>query len=336
MIPYNLFRAVLTPFLLLIVLSTSNSAAAQQNVDWELLDSAGDEPLERHENAYVKSGDRFYLIGGRGERAVQIYDPKNDNWETGATPPLQMHHFQAVSWEDKIYVVGAFTGDFPDEDPISHIYIYDPAADEWSEGPEIPEERRRGAAGAVAYEDHIYVVGGIQNGHLDGHVNWLDRFDPKDESWEQLSDAPRKRDHFQAGVVDGKLYAIGGRRSSHATGDSFELTIPEVDEYDIASDAWTELPPSADLPTERAGSTTVVADDNLIVIGGESGSQEAAHAETELFDPKKGAWTNLPSLNVGRHGTQAIVHDGYLYISAGSKVRGADEINSQERLKLGK
>lgn len=330
---------ICTGSVLLLTLLCTNLTDAQHTGEssqsaWEMLSSSGDEPMERHENAYVKSGGRFYLIGGRGDRPVQIYDPETDSWTTGATPPIEMHHFQAVSLNNKIYVIGALTGGFPDEDPIANVYVYNPEQDKWTKGPEIPDERRRGAAGAVVHNDLIYIVGGIQNGHLDGHVAWLDRFDPEGESWETLPDAPHVRDHFQAGIVDGKLYAAGGRRSSHATGESFELTIPEVDVFDLETESWTTLPSSADLPTERAGSTTITVDEKLIVIGGESGSQEEAHTEAEAYDPQKGEWSSMPSLTVGRHGTQAVVHDEAIYIAAGSKMRGADEINSQERLRV--
>src|SRR5699024_9166438 len=161
-----------------------------------------------------------------------------------------------------------------------------------------------------------------------------DVFDPKSGEWKTLPNAPRYRDHFQAAVIDGKLYAVGGRRTSQATGQSFELTIPEVGVYNFATGQWNPLPPSSDLPTERAGCSKVTAGGKLIVLGGESGSQQKAHAEVELYDPVTGEWTSLPPMNTGRHGTQAIVYEGRIYIAAGSKTRGATEINSQELLQL--
>lgn len=327
--------ALLLPLLLVVTApAASAQEAAERPGQWTLLDPSGAAPMQRHENAYVKVGDRFYLIGGRGERPVQIYDPATGAWTTGATPPLSMHHFQAVAYGGKVYVLGAFTGGYPDETPIPHVYIYDPATDAWTQGPAIPEDRRRGAAGAVAHEGLIYLVGGIRNGHIDGHVRWLDAFDPETGAWTVLADAPRVRDHFQGAIIDGTLYAAGGRRTSQATGAVFELTIPEVDAYDLATDTWTALPPSADLPTERAGTTTVAVGGHLLVLGGESGSQRPAHAEVEAFDPAAGTWQPLAPMRTGRHGTQAVVHEGHIYVAAGSRTRGATEINTQERFTL--
>jgi N-acetylneuraminic acid mutarotase len=131
-------------------------------------------------------------------------------------------------------------------------------------------------------------------------------------------------------MVDDKLYAIGGRRSSAATGQTFELTVPEVDVYDFETARWSTLPATSNLPTPRAGTTSVVLGGEILVIGGESGAQQPAHSEVEAFDPETGRWRPLAPLNTGRHATQAVLYDGKIYIAAGSRTRGATEINSQE------
>lgn len=243
---------------------------------------------------------------------------------------MELHHFQAVEYDGRIYVVGAMTGRYPTEPPVPNVTIYDPATDQWIVGPEIPADRRRGGAGAVVHDGVIYIVAGIQNGHYDGHVAWLDAFDPRTNTWRRLPDAPRPRDHFHAAVIDGRIYAAGGRRSSAATGQVFELTVPEVDVYDIATGQWSTLPPSANIPTPRAGTTAAVVNGRLLVIGGESAAQLEAHSEVEAYDPRTGTWTSLAPLLTGRHATQAAEYQGRLYIAAGSRTRGATEIDSHE------
>ncbi len=325
----------LIPFLTLVAsacASATGGSAVDQAIapgSWELLPAA-DLPTMRHEAGYVRVGSRFYLLGGRGTRAVEMFDPSAGRWTAGSPPPRELHHFQGVEYGGRIFLVGAMTGRYPTEPPVPTVMIYDPATDRWSEGPEVPADRRRGGAGVVVHEGLIYVIAGIQNGHTDGHVAWVDAFDPQTGTWRRLADAPRARDHFQAAVIDGKIYVAGGRRSSAATGQVFELTVPEVDVYDIAADHWTSLPAASNIPTPRAGTAAAVLDGRLLVIGGESGSLEEAHDDVEMFDPATGRWTALAPLQVGRHGTQAVVHEGRIYIAAGSRTRGATEINSHE------
>ncbi len=227
--------------------------------------------------------------------------------------------------------MGGLTGNWPSETPLSHIYIYDPLIDKWLTGPEIPPHRQRGAAGVAVYNDKIYLVCGIVNGHTSGWVPWLDEFDPATNSWKELPDAPRARDHFQAAVVDDKLVATGGRKSGYE-GQGFQATIASTDVYDFSAGSWSTLPsPDGDIPTQRAGTATITTDSEAIVIGGESGSQTVAHNEVEALNPATGTWRSLPALQTGRHGTQAILSEGRLYIEAGSGNRGGGpELSSLE------
>ena len=84
----------------------------------------------------------------------------------------------ALGYDGKLYILGAFTGGFPEEQPLSHVLVYDPASDRWSQGAEVPAHRRRGSAGVVSHEGRIYLVGGNTRGHMSGYVPWLDAFDP--------------------------------------------------------------------------------------------------------------------------------------------------------------
>ena len=291
-------------------------------------------PTARSECAYVEAGGLFYLIGGRGNKPLEIYDPVLGIWTNGAAPPIEMHHFQAVSYNGIIYILGGFTGPYPGETPLSNVYIYDPGNDSWSTGPVIPDSRRRGSAGVGVYNGKIYMVCGIQNGHIDGWVPWLDEFNPVTETWTSLPDAPHARDHFQVGVIGNKLYAVGGRRTGELS--LFSPTVPEVDVYDFQSGNWTTYPSTSNIPTERAGCTTVVINGQVVVIGGESQGQNASHNETESLNPLTKKWTSHNPLNSGRHGMQALIYNSKIYIAAGSGNRGGGpELNTQEYLSFG-
>lgn len=278
-------------------------------------------PEARHEHAFVALNGKLYLLGGRNALKVEVYDPADKRWQSAAPAPIELHHFQAVVYGGEVYVAGAFTGAYPREKPVPLVYIYNPSQNTWREGPSIPQNRRRGAAGVAVYNEKIYVVGGITDGHYDGHVAWLDEFDPKSGQWRSLPDAPHLRDHFHAAVVGNLLIAAGGRNTSAKTGQVFDLTRPEVDVFDFAANAWRTLPAAQNIPTQRAGCTAVVLDGKVLIIGGES-AQKEAHNQTEAFDPASGTWQTLAPMLTGRHGMQAAVFDDKVYVASGSGGQG--------------
>ncbi|WP_445438740.1 Kelch repeat-containing protein [Dyadobacter arcticus] len=290
-------------------------------------------PGKRHENAMATANGKLYLLGGRGIKPVDEYDFKKDSWTSLSKTPLEMSHFQAVTYKNEIYVLGAFTGSYPHEIPIPDIYIFNPIKNEWRKGAAIPENRRRGAGGAFVLNDKIYLVCGIQDGHWDGQVTWLDEFDPASGNWKTLTDAPRPRDHVQVAVLNNKLYLAGGRLSTARINQVLNTVIKEVDVYDFKTGKWSTLEPANNLPTLRAGNTTVVFDNKLLIIGGESDSHVEAHNEVDAFNPRTQKWEKLPSLHQGRHGTQAVSLNKKVYIAAGSANRGGGpELDDMEIL----
>lgn len=320
------------------VMATSNGPADPFTATWDRMGawqeppssvggwtavSASNEPTARHENGFVQLNGKLYLLGGRGNKPVDIYDPATNQWSQGAAPPLELHHFQAFAYEGQIAVVGGYTGFCCDQEfGLSHLYFYDPSTDSWTQGAEIPAARRRGSGGTVLHDGKFYWVGGLEGGHGEPATSyaWFDEFDPATGQWTVLPDAPRPRDHFQAAVVENKLYLIGGRDGSDPS--LFNATIAEVDVYDFATGQWATLPPSAHLPTPRAGTTTAVLGSEIIVIGGERPAQAAAHAQAEAFDTRSQTWRTLAPLQQGRHGTQVAVCNEGLYVVAGSANRG--------------
>jgi len=310
--------------------TTTPQAASEPQ--WSVVTATG-KFSGRDECSFIECGGLFYLIGGRGLSPVDIFDPKTNAWKQGSRPPMEIHHFQPVVWQNRIYVPCAMTGGFPKETPVDHILIYDPAKNEWSNGGEIPPEFRRGSTGAAVYQDQLYLVCGIINGHLDGWVSWLSRYDLKTGKWSALPEAPHARDHFGVAEIGGKIYAVGGRRSKGS--QPLALTVPEVDVYDIQKGTWETLPPSSSLPTQRAGGSTVAVGNKLIVLGGESVRQRESHAEVEVLDTATGTWRKLPPNIQGRHGTGTICFENKLYTCAGvSQCGGGPMVRTLECLPL--
>lgn len=298
--------------------SDSPATETVSQASWSEITTTG-EPSARHEAAFIAVGDKAYLLGGRGILPVDIFDPATDSWTAGAESPVEIHHFQPLVYNNEIYLMGAMTGGYPGETPLPEIHIYSPEKDEWRTGATIPEDRRRGGAGAVLHNGLIYMVCGIVDGHRGGHVAWLDTYNPKTNEWAQLPDAPRPRDHFQAVAADNKLYAIAGRTTVAAT-NPFANTIGEVDVFDLGSNTWSTLTDT--LPTHRAGNAAILTGPGILVVGGESTAHEVAHNEVEELDLGTHTWLTRPPLSRGRHGTGVVRLGNSLVMASGCGNRG--------------
>ncbi|MCZ8134052.1 MAG: galactose oxidase, partial [Algoriphagus sp.] len=232
-----------TKFIFLFCL-LSSSLFAQES--WTTI-TPKTEATPRHENSFVECEGKLYSLGGRGERPVEEYDPKTNTWTKLADAPMEIHHFQAISYQGEIWVVGALTGKYPHETPIPNILIFNPKTKIWRDGPALPKDRMRGSAGVFVRNNKIYLVCGIQDGHFDGFVRWFDELDPKTGTWKSLPSAPRARDHVSAALVGDRLYLAGGRTSYAKIGKVLELTNNEIDYYDFKTNTWTTI--ETEIPT---------------------------------------------------------------------------------------
>lgn len=314
----------------LVLFSQSLFSQNLPDFRWTMIDAKGD-ATGRHENTFIEYKDKFYLLGGRGVNPVNVFDPASNTWETKAKSPMEIHHFQAVVYGDAIYLVGAMEGKYPKETPMENIWIYYPESDKWEKGAVIPKDRRRGGAGAVLYNDKIYMVAGIEYGHTSGTNNYFDSYDLKTGKWEILTKAPHIRDHFPAIVVNDKLYCVGGRNTSvhypDRFGAFFDATIPQVDVYDFKKAQWYTL--EEELPFPSAAGGLVEMDNKLIYMGGE-GNYKHAYYQTQCLDLETEKWTQLAPLVIGRHGSGAILYDDKIYLAAGSFKQGGSNMNSIE------
>lgn len=85
---------------------------------WQQVDTIGNDAA-RHEAVFVEFEGKGYLIGGRGIKPVDEFDPTILKWVELSESPIELHHFQTVAWQDKIVVAGALTGGYPAETPVS-------------------------------------------------------------------------------------------------------------------------------------------------------------------------------------------------------------------------
>jgi hypothetical protein len=173
----------------------------------------------------------------------------------------------------------------------------------------MPAGRDRGAGGTAAYNGKIYVAGGI---HAGTTVGWFDVYDPATNTWASLPDLPHRRDHFQAAVLNGRLWAIGGRISSSSTRVGYN------EAFDLTTQKW--LTGFAPLPTLRGGFATAVFGTEIALIGGEGGG--STFNTVEAYNTASNTWRTLAPMPTARHGIEAAVLNGSAYIADGGMRQG--------------
>jgi N-acetylneuraminic acid mutarotase len=89
---------------------------------------------------------------------------------------------------------------------------------------------------------------------------------------------PTARGGTAAGVVDGKIYVVGGEGNGAAASGVF----PQVEEYDPATDTWTSR---GEMLTPRHGMGAAGFDGGLYVPGGATTQGFGAVATAEIFVP---------------------------------------------------
>jgi hypothetical protein len=120
-------------------------------------------PIEkRHEACFVMAGRKAFLIGGRGIKRTDIYDPVTRTWSVGAAPPGgEIHHIQCVAVGTMIYLAAAYTGSYPNEATVANILVYDTQTNLWdTTRAALPVGRRRGSAAVIVVGRRIYVSHG--------------------------------------------------------------------------------------------------------------------------------------------------------------------------------
>lgn len=335
--PRTLFQCAILS--LLVASYSSAGEETEAGSTWEHI-SGGIVDRGRDEFGFVELNDKFYIIGGANKIMPTLeYDPQTEKWRQLKTPPpSNFSHLQAVVYQDRIYIVSAWEGFWPDESNVSHVWSFDPDGNdsegEWRRELEIPEARRRGSAGVVLHDDKFYIAGGLSNGHSarEGGSRQFDVYDPQANgglgSWRALGDTPRTRDHFHAALVGNYIYLIGGRNNRWTGKGEFADIVTEIDVYDIAQEVWLDqdIPP---MPTPRSGTAVAVHNEYVYVLGGVGNSRDSEFSTVEYLDTQKNQWHTGASMLAARSGAQAVLYkNAILVFGGGVQHAGQNRIES--------
>jgi len=279
----------------------------------------------------ASAGGKLYVFcglapGWKPIGMVYEYDPATDKWTKKKPMPLASHHVSFTVYRDKIYAFGGFVlpqSGPPAWVPIDNAWEYDPAADSWKALAPLPT--KRGSPVAVTAGDRMYVIGGATTapGHSAVHparphlsTGAVEEYDPAANAWRPRTSMPTPRNHATAGVVNGKVYVVGGRvGGAFVTSGSSNVGV--VEEYDPATDQWGA--PKARMPSARSAMASGAYAGKIYVSGGEGQDYRSMFTwrALEAYDPATNSWSTLPSLPVARHGLAGAVLGNRLHMVSG-------------------
>ena len=184
-----------------------------------------DLPRARSSHDAVVVGDKLYVVGGwtlNGAKpsawvdTVDVLDlssPK-PTW-TSVKQPFQRRALSAFVLGGKIYTVGGLTA----KGTSKRVDVFDPAANSWSEGPELV------GTGSAGFSVASCVSGG--SAFISGNDGKVYRLDGAGKTWTPI--ATQKVARFVHRLVpgsEGKLLVVGGAAHEGNARTVEEITIP--------------------------------------------------------------------------------------------------------------
>ncbi len=269
-----------------------------------------DMPTVRFDFSTSVVDGKIYAIGGRDQGVggavfptVEEYDPAADTWTQKADMPTPRTSLSTSVVDGKIYAIGGISeASYGYRVPTGIVYTiveeYDPATDTWIQKADMPTARHCLSSSVV--DGKIYAIGGAGKpgvtdtwGNLAATV--VEEYDPATDTWTTKASIPggTGKHWLSTSVVDGKIYAIGGKVVASP--------VSTVEEYEPKTDTWTQ---KTNMPTARWGLSTSVVDGKIYAIGGTSGWSGAPpmriFSTVEEYDPATDTWTKKPDMPTAR------------------------------------
>ena len=243
-------------------------------------------PEAMHHHGVAAADGKIYVVGGftgafakrNPITSVWQYDPATDRWDKRAPLPAPRGALAVAVVDGRVYAMGGerfrSTGESTSYEPVADVAVYDPKANAWEVLPPLRYRRDHLVAGAIG--GRIYAVGGRDRPNY--MLQNIEEFNPATRAWTERAPMPTGRSGGTAAVVNNRLYVFGGEGNPDNTALG---TFNQVEFYDPARDAWTQLAP---MPLARHAIGAAVVGNRIHLPGGSIVQGGRAPGTTPIMD----------------------------------------------------
>ncbi len=234
--------------------------------------------------------------------------------------PESVTSFGAAVCQGSLYIYGGHTGDahhYDDQTQANTLWRLplDRSA-RWQSMGTGP--RLQGLA-MVSTGDKLYQLGGFtaKNKVDEEHDLWSqDRvaaYDPQTQKWSDMPSLPEPRSSFDAAILDGQIYVVGGWAMA---GDADADWLKTAYRLDPSADSpqWVALSPP---PFQRRALSVAAHDGKIYAIGG-MGADGGPTTGVDIYDPQTDEWSAGPLLHgepMDGFGSASFATGGRLYVT---------------------
>ncbi|KJH43182.1 kelch repeat protein [Dictyocaulus viviparus] len=289
--------------------------------DRKLVDLLSEKPKREPRDQILMFGGWY---NGRTHSRIDLFDEVTYEWRPlcglSLIHPIAYHG--AVVLNNELYLIGGTDG----ENHFSTVMKLNMKG-EWIEVAPMFETRTYISNSCCVLDGMIYVCGGfdvrgVHQRRRNDRLRCVERYDPKLNKWEIITNMNHMRSDCAAVSAGGRLYVSGGFSGLEVQNS--------VEVYTPLTNTWIEV---ASMPGPRSGHCMVLYDPHtLFVIGGFDGQERM----NTVLSWKIGhlTWGNGPSMKTSRSNFAACMHNGELIVAGGyssqKTIAGAEKYDGKQ------
>ncbi|XP_016385553.1 kelch-like protein 34 [Sinocyclocheilus rhinocerous] len=228
-------------------------------------------------------------------------------------PLLQSVHTSLRATKSKILLVG---GGPEANRPQNQILTYEPCCKKFQPlSTSLPNKLQH--QGVCVVGNFLFVLGGevVQVDEVNEKsaamtvTDQVWRYDPRFEQWEEMEPLLQKRAQFACCVVEGVIFAIGGR------GQKGEPALSSVEMYNMSEGCWRS---AVSLPYSVHGHACANIGTGIYISGGIHVNSPESSKEVLFLNAFEGdAWQRRSNMSIARFGHQMATVRGRIYTFLG-------------------